>query len=193
MSAGRRGLLIVLSGPSGVGKDTVIRELIKRDPSIRYSVSYTTRPPRPGEVDGEHYNFVDEVEFARMVERGDFLEHAIFNGQHYGTSAATVEQALAAGQDILLKIEVVGASQVRRKCPDGLFVFLAPPSMEELLRRRQARDGDQGDVRERQRIAEWEMGFMPEYQHVVINDSPERAVKELLEIIERRRQALVGG
>ena len=185
-----RGLLIVISGPSGVGKDTIVKRLLEIDPKLRYSVSYTTRPMRDYEVDGEHYSFVSEPEFAELVRQGEFLEHAKYSGHRYGTSAARVEKARSEGHDILLKIDVQGAEQVRRKMPDGVFVFIEPPSMEELLRRRKERGSESAEVMEaRQRAAELEMGFAEKYDYIVVNDELERAVREVEAIIDRERAA----
>jgi guanylate kinase len=188
--SGKRGPLVVISGPSGVGKDTLIERLRERDPSLRYSISYTTRTPRPGEVDGVSYFFVSRQRFEELIGQGFFLEYATYNGNYYGTPAAAVQEARAAGHDILLKIEVQGAAQVRKRVPDGLFIFIAPPSKEELARRQELREGaapDQ-DMAERLKIAETEMKHVSEYDHVVINDELERAVAEVLEIIRRARE-----
>jgi guanylate kinase len=183
-------LLVVISGPGGVGKDTLIEMLLERDPRLTYSVSYTTRPRRDYEVDGEHYCFVaDEPAFWRLAEQGELLEHARVNGYLYGTSASRVAEALAGGHDVILKIEVQGAEQVRqRRRPDAVFVFISPPSMEELLRRRKSRGSEPPEVIEaRQRLAEVEMSYAPHYDHVVVNDDAERAVGEILAILERER------
>ena len=122
------GRLIVLSGPSGVGKDTVLHELRRLDPSLRYSVSYTTRAPRPGEVDGVAYSFIDEATFRAMAERGEFLEWAEVHGHLYGTSEARVNEALERGEDIVLKIDVQGAAWIRPRVDGAVFIFLLPPS-----------------------------------------------------------------
>jgi guanylate kinase len=181
---------VVISGPSGVGKDTLIERLRERDPSLRYSVSYTTRKPRPGEVDGVSYFFVSRQKFEELIAQGFFLEYATYNGNYYGTPVAAVEEARAAGHDILLKIEVQGAAQVRERVPDGLFIFIAPPSKEELVRRQELREGaaPDEDMVERLKIAETEMKLAAEYDHVVINDELERAVAEVLDIIRRARE-----
>jgi guanylate kinase len=181
---------VVVSGPSGVGKDTLIIRLLELDPNIRYSVSYTTRKPRPGEVEGINYFFVSRKKFEDLIAQGFFLEHAVYNGNHYGTPAAAVEEARAAGQDILLKIEAQGAAQVRKRAPDGVFIFIAPPSTEELVRRHQRREGaaPDDDMAERLKIAETEMKHASDYDHVVINDDLERAAGEVLEIIRRARE-----
>jgi guanylate kinase len=186
----KRGLLIVISGPSGVGKDSLIERLRERDASLRYSISYTTRKPRPGEVDGINYFFVSRPRFEELIAQGFFLESATYNGNYYGTPVAAVEEARAAGSDILLKIEVQGAAQVRERAPDGLFIFIAPPSTEELVRRQELREGgmQEEDMVERLKIAETEMKHVSEYDHVVINDNLERAVGEVLEIIRSARE-----
>ena len=186
----KRGLLVVISGPSGVGKDTLIEHLRRRDPSLRYSISYTTRKPRPGEVEGVHYFFVSRQRFEELVAEGFFLEHATYNGNYYGTPAAAVEEARAAGNDILLKIEVQGAALVRKRAPDGVFIFIAPPSKDELVRRQERREGGvpDEDMVERLKIAETEMNHATDYDHVVINEDLERAVSEVLDIIRRARE-----
>jgi guanylate kinase len=189
MSA-RRGLLVVISGPSGVGKDTLIERLRELDPRLQYSISYTTRKPRPGEKDGVSYFFVSRQNFEELVAQGFFLEHAVYNGNYYGTPAAAVEEARAAGRDILLKIEVQGAAQVRKRAPDGVFIFIAPPSKEELVRRQELREGavPDDDMVERLKIAETEMKHASEYDHVVVNDDLGPAVGEVLEIIRKARE-----
>lgn len=188
--SGKRGLLVVISGPSGVGKDTLIERLRERDPSLRYSISYTTRTPRPGEADGVNYFFVSRQRFEELIAQGFFLEYATYNGNYYGTPAAAVEEARAAAHDILLKIEVQGAALVRKRAPDGLFIFIAPPSKEELVRRQQLREvaASDEDMVERLKIAETEMKHASEYDHVVINAELERAVSEVLEIIQSARE-----
>jgi guanylate kinase len=188
--SGHRGLLVVISGPSGVGKDTLIERLRQRDSNLHYSVSYTTRKPRPGEVDAVNYFFVSRERFEELIAQGFFVEYATYNGNYYGTPAAPVEEARAAGHDILLKIEVQGAALVRKRAPDGLFIFIAPPSKEELVRRQQRREGGASDEDrvERLKIAETEMKHVSDYDHVVTNDELERAVAEVLEIIRSARE-----
>jgi guanylate kinase len=182
------GLLIVISGPGAVGKDTLIERLRERHPELRYSVSYTTRPRRPYEVEGEHYTFVDRDTFRRMVDEGAFLEHATVNGHSYGTSAERVAQLQEAGHDVILKIDVQGADQVRARRPDGVFVFLAPPSMEELWRRRIGRGAEPPDVvQARQELATREMSFAGHYDHVVVNDDLERALHEVETLLAAER------
>jgi len=188
--SGKRGLLVVVSGPSGVGKDTLIERLRERDPSLRYSISYTTRKPRRGEQDGVSYFFVNRQKFEELIAQEFFLEYATYNGNYYGTPAAAVEEARATGHDILLKIEVQGAEQVRKRARDGIFIFIAPPSKEELVRRQETRKGEapEEDMAERRKIAETEMKYASQYDYVVINDDLERAVAEVLEIIRRARE-----
>jgi guanylate kinase len=183
------GLLVVISGPGGVGKDTLIEMLLQRDPRLEYAVSYTTRPRRAYEVEGEHYRFVDEAAFDRLEAEGELLEHARVNGHLYGTSKTRVDAALERGRDVILKIDVQGAEQVRRRRPDALFIFISPPSMEELLRRRVRRASEPPEViQARQRLAEVEMDFASRYDHVVVNDETERAVAEIQAILERERR-----
>jgi len=188
--SGNRGLLVVVSGPSGVGKDTLIRRLLELDPNLRYSISYTTRTPRPGERDGVNYFFVSRQRFEELIAKGFFLEHATYDGRLYGTPAPPVEEARRAGHDIVLKIEVQGAEQVRKRARDGIFIFIAPPSKEELIRRQEHRkDGTaEEDLGGRRKIAEQEMKQASHYDHVVINDDLERAVAEVLEIIQKARE-----
>ena len=180
----------MISAPGGAGKDYLIGKLRERDPRLRYSVSYTTRPKRDYEIDGQHYSFVDEAEFRRLLAEGEFLEHATVNGYLYGTSARRVEELQRDGHDVILKIEVQGAEQVRRKRPDAIFIFIAPPSMEELARRRQERGSEPPEVMAaRQRLAEVEMAFADRYDYVVVNDDADRAVQEIEEILEKCRSS----
>lgn len=183
------GMLIVISGPGGVGKDTLIAMLRARDPRLCYSVSYTTRPRRDYEVDGKHYRFVDEYRFEQLAAQGELLEHARVLGYLYGTPASPIEEALARGRDIILEIEVQGAQQVRQRRPDAVFIFISPPSMEELMRRRQVRGSEpEPTVQARQRLAEIEMGYAERYDHVVVNDDAARAVDEIEAILEQERK-----
>ena len=183
MSA-RRGMLFVISGPSGVGKDAVIEKLVAQDPNIRRSVSYTTRAPRRGERDGVDYSFVTREEFERLIDDGEFLEFATYDGNLYGTSARRVAALESAGSDVILKIDVKGAEQVRQRLPDATFIFLEPPSMQELIRRTTSRQTESAEDRSaRQMIAEVEMKYAPHYDHVVVNDQLDRAVAEVLAII----------
>ena len=183
------GLVVVISGPGGVGKDTLIQKLLERDPRLRYSVSYTTRPRRDYEVDGEHYSFVDEAAFRRLVDEGELLEHATINGYLYGTSGGRLDAARADGHDVIVKIDVHGAEQMRQRRPDAVYIFISPPSMEELLRRRIERGVEsETEIGARQRLAEVEMAFADRYDHVVVNDDAERAVAEIEGILQAKRR-----
>ena len=187
----KRGLLIVISGPSGVGKDTVIRRLLDLDRNLMYSVSGTTRAPRSGERPDENYTFLTRDEFERLVDSGAFLEHATYNGNFYGTFKNRVENARAAGRDVVLKIEVQGAEQVRRLVPDAIFIFVIAPTEKELERRQVERGTETArDLAERRRIAEKEMGYASRYDHVVTNDNVDRAAEEILDLVRNARQRL---
>jgi guanylate kinase len=183
------GRLIVLSGPSGVGKDTVLRSLFDLDPHLRYSVSYTTRAPRPGEVDGVSYSFVDPATFTRMVEAGEFLEWARVHGNLYGTSLRRVREHLGRGEDVVLKIDVQGAAQLRgRVGGEAVFIFLLPPSLEELRERLRARDSESGEsLAQRDADAVRELAEAERYDHRVVNDEVERAAREILALVAASR------
>jgi len=186
----KRGLLIVISGPSGVGKDTLIKRLLELDRNLRYSVSCTTRPPRPGEVDGVDYTFVSRERFQQLIDEGAFLEYAEYNGNLYGTLAERVERARANGHDIVLKIEVQGAEQLRKRVPDAIFIFVVPPSVDELVRRQVKRNTETTkDMTARRQIATKEMEYSSRYDHVVVNDELERAVAQVLAIIRNARES----
>jgi guanylate kinase len=187
-----RGRLVVISGPSGVGKDTVLRALFGLEPRLRYSVSYTTRPPRPGEVDGVSYSFVDEPTFMRMVERGEFLEWARVHGNLYGTSLQRVRDCLDRGEDVVLKIDVQGAAQLRGLVPEAVFIFLLPPSEEDLQERLRARDTeDDHALATRAADAVRELAEAERYDHQVVNDEVERAAREILAIVAASRDGNV--
>jgi guanylate kinase len=183
----KRGLLIVISGPSGVGKDTLIKRLLELDRNLRYSVSCTTRAPRPNEVDGVDYTFVSRERFQQLIDEGAFLEYATYNGNLYGTLAERVEQARAAGHDIVLKIEVQGAEQVRLRVPDAVFIFVVPPSTNELVRRQEVRNSETSqEMASRRKIAETEMTYASRFDHVVVNDELERAYLMNCEVSDSR-------
>jgi guanylate kinase len=186
----KRGLLIVISGPSGVGKDTLIKRLLELDRNLRYSVSCTTRPPRPGEVDGVDYTFISRERFQQLIDEGAFLEYAEYNGNLYGTLAERVGRARANGHDIVLKIEVQGAEQLRKRVPDAILIFVVPPSVDELVRRQVKRNTETTkDMTARRQIATKEMEYSSRYDHVVVNDELERAVAQVLAIIRNARES----
>ena len=176
-----KGQLIVLSGPSGVGKSTVIAELLSQRDNIYFSVSYTTRV---GEQDGVNYNFVDRAEFERMIAAGELLEYAEYVSNYYGTSLKAIQDKLDAGVDVLLDIEVQGAAKVRARCPGALFIFIIPPSFEELSRRLHRRGTDGEDViAGRLEKARVEFREIPNYDYLVINDKVSGAVAEIEAIL----------
>jgi len=180
----QRGQLIVLSGPSGVGKSTVISELLSERSDIYFSVSFTTRKPRVGEEDGVNYCFVSKETFEGMIGRGEFLEYAQYVDNYYGTSLRVIEEKLAAGIDVLLDIEVQGAAKVRDKCPDAVFIFIIPPSFEELSRRLHSRNTDDESVIEgRLRKAREEYKEISHYDYLVVNDKVSDAAAEIMSIL----------
>ena len=176
----------VITGPSGVGKGTLIRGVMDRVGDLELSVSATTRPPRVGEVDGVDYHFLSRQQFDRRVAAGEFLEHADYAGNHYGTLRSELEDRLRAGRPVVLEIEVQGARQVREAMPEALQVFIAPPSLEELRTRLIARGTDDAEeVERRLRVAEGELAAQPEFRHVVVNDRLQEALARLTEIVTR--------
>jgi guanylate kinase len=177
--------LTVVSGPTAVGKGTVVEGLRKDHPEIFLSVSATTRPPRRGEIDGVHYLFVTDAEFDHLIEANALLEWAVVHGTHrYGTPREPVMQALAEGRQALLEIDLQGARQVRQACPDARFVFLAPPSMNELIRRLVGR-GTESEAQRARRLetARAEMAAQTEFDHVVVNREIGQAVQELVTLL----------
>jgi guanylate kinase len=179
------GRLTVLSGPSGVGKGSVIAEVRRRHVDVWLSVSVTTRAPRPGETEGVEYHFVDQAEFDRMVEAGELLEHAVYAGNSYGTPRAAVVERLVSGVPALLEIELQGARQVKERMPEAHLVFLAPPSFEELARRLTGRGTEDPEiVRHRLDIARIELAAEDEFESVVVNDDVERAADALIALLQ---------
>lgn len=197
MDISRRGLLLILSSPSGAGKTTISRAILEGDAGIELSVSVTTRPPRPGEVDGEDYHFIDEPAFRRMVAEGRLLEHALVFGNSYGTPRDAVEKAVTAGRDVLFDVDWQGTQQLTENARgDVASIFVLPPSMaalEDRLRYR-AQDADT-EVAKRMSEAEAEMSHWPEYDYVIVNRDFERSVQAVQTILaaERlRRERQVG-
>ena len=174
------GKVFVITGPSGVGKGTLIERLLERIPDLELSVSATTRPPRSGEVDGRDYHFLTDDEFERRVEAGDFLEHATYSGHRYGTLREEVERRLEQGRSVVLEIEVQGARQVRDAMPEAVQIFIAPPDREALRSRLEGRGTDSAAAIERRlRTAEIELEAQGEFPHVILNDEVQKAASEL--------------
>ena len=190
MELKRRGILIILSSPSGAGKSTLALRLMQWDPSIRFSVSATTRPPRPGEENGREYNFKKRTEFETMVQHGEMLEHAEVFGNLYGSPRAPVEAAIAAGHDVLFDIDWQGGQQIRNSAlaEDVVSIFVLPPSIGELERRLRARGQDSDDViRARMQKSRDEISHWAEYDYVLINQDIDRAAEETRAIVTAER------
>ena len=179
----------MIAAPSGAGKTSLVRALMEREPGLRFSISYTTRPPRPTERPGHDYHFVERGEFERMVANNEFLEHARVFDNYYGTARGQVEKALAAGQDLILEIDWQGAAQVRGALPECISIFILPPSRPELERRLRGRGTDAEDVIQRRlRDAASDMTHWREFDHVVVNDDFEQALAELRAIVAGQGQ-----
>ncbi|WP_043637831.1 guanylate kinase [Chromobacterium haemolyticum] len=182
------GNIFIVVAPSGAGKTSLVTALLQAEPSVELSISYSTRAPRKGEVDGKHYHFVDQATFKSMIERGDFLEYAEVYGNYYGTSAPWIRSRLDVGQDILLEIDWQGAEQVRKVFPEAIGIFIAPPSIEELERRLRGRATDSEDViRRRLASARAEIDKIAEYDYIVVNDDFERARLDLISVVRANR------
>ncbi len=178
-----KGKLVVISGASGVGKGTVLGIMMNKRKDLKFSVSATTRDPRPSEVDGMHYYFVTKERFEEMIAAGEMLEYSAHNANYYGTPRAQAEEKMRTGS-VLLDIEPNGAGQVKKAAPDAILVFIMPPSMEELERRLRGRgDTPEEQIKLRMERALWEMDQRHWYDHVVVNDSAERCAEEILKII----------
>jgi len=172
--------VFVITGPSGVGKGTLIERLLERIPELELSISATTRAPRAGEVDGRNYHFLTPAEFDRRIESGDFLEHATYSGYRYGTLSEEVERRLADGRSVVLEIEVQGARQVRDARPEAVQIFVAPPGPEVLRERLEGRGTDSPEaIEDRLRTAQTELPARDEFTHVVVNDDLQKATFEL--------------
>ena len=183
-----RGLLIVISGASGTGKGTICKKLLAESPGIAYSISATTRKPRPGEVDGREYYFLSVDEFKAWISEGKFLEYAEVYGNFYGTPLNKIEERLKRGEDILLEIDVQGALNVKKKCPEGIYIFLLPPSLEELKRRIEGRGTENPESLTRRlqnAVAEIKIGR--EYDYVVVNDTIDNAAAQIEAILTAER------
>lgn len=179
-----KGKLIVYTGASGVGKGTVMKEILKKDETVRLSVSATTRAPRPEDIEGVTYFFVTKEEFEARIAQNDFLEYAQYCDNYYGTPKKAVEEMLNEGINVMLEIEVQGGLQIMEKCPDCTSIFIMPPSNEELERRLRGRGTeDEETILERLKTAKTEMTFADKYDYVVVNDYIEKAADEIIKII----------
>lgn len=189
MKEQRNGLLLVVSGPSGVGKGTLVKALMDRNSKIKMSVSATTREPRPGEIEGIHYFFKTEEEFKAMVDRGEFLEYIhVFGSKYYGTPRSFVEQHLASGYDVILEIDVQGAMKVKQSFPDAVLMFITAPSMSEIKSRLIGRGTETMEqVEKRFATAFEEIKMIPQYDYVVVNDVVDVAVHHMEAILEAER------
>ncbi len=182
------GNLFIITAASGAGKTSLVRALLQQDAQIQLSVSYTTRQPRVGEVNGEHYHFVDEASFLKMLDENDFLESANVHGARYGTSKTCVNEVLAAGQDLILEIDWQGAAQVRQFYPEAISIFILPPSMQELESRLRGRGQDSDEViAKRLAAAKDEMSHVGEFDYVTINNKFEVALEDLNAIVRTQR------
>ena len=186
-----KGIVFVISGPSGVGKSTVLRMVLERDAGLSFSVSHTTRTPREGERDGVDYWFVDPASFRRMIDEDAFLEWAEYQGRLYGTSRAAVEEPTSRGVDLILEVEVQGAEQLRQRLPQAVTVFVLPPSSMQDLERRLLRrkSDDEQAIRKRLETAKREITEARHYDYLIVNDELERAATDLAQVVASARLA----
>jgi guanylate kinase len=192
--SGRRGKLIVLAGPSGVGKGAIVARLLAALPDLELSISATTRQPRDREDEGRHYHFMDREHFDKTIEAGGFLEWADIFGERYGTPREPIDRALAEGRDVLVEIDVQGARQVKAVEPQAFMVFITPPSLEELERRLRTRGSEtERQIGRRLAKAADELAAEPEFDVTVVNDDLEVAAREVVEIVDRLRRRTING
>ena len=185
----KKGLLVVYSGFSGVGKGTIMKEMLKREESFRLSVSATTRAPRPGEVDGREYYFITKEKFLSMIDNDEFLEYAQYADNYYGTPQKAVEDMLNEGYNVFLEIEVQGGVQIMEKCPDCLSIFIVPPSLEVLEQRLRGRGTETEEIIEkRMKTALVEQGYTSQYDFVVENDIVEKTVDDIINIVKTEKE-----
>ena len=185
----KKGLLVVYSGFSGVGKGTIMKEMLKREESFRLSVSATTRAPRPGEVDGREYYFITKEKFLSMIDNDEFLEYAQYADNYYGTPQKAVEDMLNEGYNVFLEIEVQGGVQIMEKCPDCLSIFIVPPSLEVLEQRLRGRGTETEEgIEKRMKTALVEQGYTSQYDFVVENDIVEKTVDDIINIVKTEKE-----
>ena len=187
MKSQHKSHLFVISGPSGVGKNTIINALMQRLDGLAYSVSHTTRRPRKGEIDGKDYYFVDENTFKKMIEDGDFVEWARVYSDYYGTSFSGIKKKLAEGKDVVLDLDVQGGMNIRKHFKNSTLIFVIPPSLKELKRRLKKRGMEEGLIEKRMSNIEFELKMAEKYDYIVLNDVLEKAIKETEAIILSER------
>lgn len=188
----KKGMLIILSGPSGSGKDTILAPLAKREQNVQLSISMTTREARVGEIDGVHYYFVDRAEFEEKIADNEILEYAEYSGNYYGTPKAPVDMWLDEGKNVILKIEVKGAENIRRLYPDAVSIFILPPSMQILEERLRNRESEtEASLQSRLAIARDEIKRSDEYDYIVVNDVVDDAVNDICSIIQAEQLSSV--
>lgn len=186
-----RGGVFIISGPSGSGKDTLLVELFKKKPDIKFSISSITRDMRQGEVEGEKYNFISREKFESMIENNQLLEYNVFVGNYYGTPKAPVEKAVSEGEDIFIEVDVNGAAQIREKLPEAVSIFIMPPSFEELKRRLSGRGTESAElIEKRMSSAIGEIRRAAEYDYIVVNDDINTAVDDIISVISSSRLML---
>jgi guanylate kinase len=188
-----KGNLFVVTAPSGAGKTTLVAALLAADANVQLSISYTTRDPRAGEVNGKDYHFVERAEFERMINAGELLEHAEVYGNYYGTSQVWINQVIQNGRDILLEIDWQGAQQVRRLFPDAIGLFVLPPSLETLESRLRNRGKDSEEViAKRMAVARTECSHVDEFDYVIVNEHIDDAVRDIVAVVRAQRLTLAG-